>query len=202
MVPLGMPCRVMDMRAASVLPSSPDSSWMGMFSVFAVSRSQRRIFGWVIRPESLMVRVGPLPILTVVSNSRTPGTSPAMVTSSAMARSGSMPNAAVAAPRRPTSSCTVPTAQMLQSVSWMSFMVSIMAAHPARLSKAFPMAVSLLRGVYFTSKVMGSPIVTPQLVVSSLFLVPMSMKRSSWVMIFLRSSSFCIWGGFEPMVPG
>lgn len=200
-VPLGMPCFVREMRAASVVPIRPDSSCMGIFSCSAVSRSSRRIFGWVISPESETVIVGPFVSFVVVSNSLTPGTSPAIVTSIAIARSGSTPNAAVAAPLNPTSSWTVPTAQIVQGGFWSCFRVSIRIAHPILSSNALPMTRSWFSCWYFVLNAIGSPIFTPSSVVCSLFSAPMSMKSSSYVWIFLRSSSFCMWGGLVPITP-
>ena len=142
-----------------------------------------------------------MPSLMLVSNSFTPGTSPAIVTSKAKAMSGSTPKAAVAAPRKPSSSCTVPTAQIVQSASLSSFRVSIIVVHPARLSNALPITILAPMLAYFSSKTMESPIEIPISNAVSLFSTPASMNKSSYVMIFFRSSSFWMCGGLEPIMP-
>ena len=68
-----------------------------------------------------------------------------MVTSVAMATSGSRPNALVRAPLRPTSSCTVPTAWMVAFTGrpFSRCRAETIMATPARLSKALPVTKSL-----------------------------------------------------------
>jgi hypothetical protein len=44
-VPHGIPWRVMEILAASVLPIKPDSSWKGIFSSSAVSMSHLKTLG-------------------------------------------------------------------------------------------------------------------------------------------------------------
>ena len=132
-----------------------------------------------------------------------PGTSVANPTSTAMAASGFTPNAPVIAPRRPSSSCTVPThatpTLILRLESWRK--ASAMTNAPILSSRLFEWTQVLLSISKLREKETGSPTWTS---FSAAFwsAAPMSIHRSSIFGTALRSSGVCRWIGLRPITPG
>lgn len=95
MTPLGTPSLVRWMVAASVDPLGSTSIWYGIFSSSAVDCRSSLTFWWAISPswpavESMILMAGPAPSFVTWSFSGTPGMSPAIVTSMAIAMSGAI----------------------------------------------------------------------------------------------------------------
>src|SRR5262245_7330862 len=128
-----------------------------------------------------------------------------MPTSSANATSGCTLNAEVWAPRSPTSSCTVATANTVFGCDtpFRARAVSAAMAQPIRLSHALAMyTLGLAITANGDSGRMGSPgRMSSRLRTSQSEVAPTSMNISRTSSTFLRSSSRSSCGGLEPTTP-
>ena len=94
----------------SVPPAGSTSGCQAMPWRWAVAFMWATMRVSLITEPSIILTAAPWPSRVTASWGCAPGTSKAIVTSSPIAKAGSICEAAVIAPRRPTSSCTVNTA--------------------------------------------------------------------------------------------
>ena len=144
---------------------------------------------------------GPSPSFATWSLGSTPGTSLAVVTSTAMAASGLICWAATRAPFSPTSSWTATTRYTVGSNPSISLNAFINTATPTLSSKALPVTLSPSSIMASRSRSTGLPTRIPARSTSPRLDAPMSTKSLSSGTTWFLSSGFMRCGGFIPMTP-
>ena len=130
-----------------------------------------------------------------------PGTSPATAVSSTITTSGLMHSAEVCAPRKPTSSSTLPTPYRVIFGLFTVSSSSAIKAQPTRLSSALATILSSPQRAKFASGQTKSPIAIPYFSTSSRLFAPISINISSNVIGCCFCFSLSAWGATEPITP-